>query len=134
MEDEHFFLFVGYMKEELPSAYDRNAKKVHRVLLHVKRATLQKKPRDYADVLYTRVPVEFDPLGKQLAYLVVLFGQVETSEVLLQTSFYFIDILEKEEEAQEVKKKAERGEYNSHFAKQEKLYKAEVIPVLITPN
>ena len=138
METEDHFLFVGYTTKPLPDFMDKETgKQVIAYIPVVKRATIRKPRREISEsqgLIFKRTPIEFDPMDKQMGYVVVLHTKLEDRATVIKQDFHFPVITETQEEAEEAKKRLLGGEFKDYLIKGQKLDSVEVQPILIAEN
>lgn len=118
MEEEEYFVFVGYTllyNRGVPDEDDREQERgVYDITFNVHKLSVQKYVRE-DDERFERVNVDFDPLGKQSAYLVYFTVNVTSKtngheKGLPKFAGAFLDIKEAEKFANEIN----NGKYR-HF-------------------
>jgi hypothetical protein len=135
MEDEAFFLYAAHQLKPLPRRLE-GGKEVEEYLPVIKRAGIRRPDKEspaYHGFVFKRVPIDFDPAGKQLGYIVVIHTKIEDSYVIVRDrSVYFVEITETEEEANAVKLRVEENKGSGFLEKGLKFDRVSVEPVLIS--
>lgn len=130
-EEEAFFLFAVYHNTQLRPRVDGKYD-VYDHKVEVKRATIQKICRDREE--YKRIRVDFDPLTRQLCYIVgCLYSQAD-GNVIYHALYKPIGITETEEEAVKLQEILTKIKCKSSLEKREKFEEVIITPVLITRN
>lgn len=134
MEDEAFFLFLVWASEPYEKV-DKTLGKVIRGHKHfIKRASMQKAfaPPEYGK----RIPVEFDPLMRQKCWVIYATIDHEDGGVIFRNVVKPIAITDSEQEADEIKRRAEGGEWRNFLDEERnvKLLDVHKDIVLITPR
>jgi hypothetical protein len=130
MEKEAFFLFVSYT--ELPTSKytpdDRT--EIRGFNIAVKRLSLQRKERHGERT--KRVRIDFDPVGKQLGYLVACFFSSKERGIILKDIIKFVTIVDTEEAALKLLSEIEKGSHKQYASRKETFDKVLIYPQLIT--
>ncbi len=133
MEEEAHFLFVAYQPKALPIGLECG-KEVHEHIPVIKRATIrkpQRETREWDGFTFSRVRIEFDPLGKQLGYVGVIHTRVDGPDYIQKKDVHFPFLTESETEAQELADKVKAGGFKEYLIKGQKFDRVEVAPILI---
>lgn len=134
MEQEAFFLYVAYVLKELPLKLE-GRKELREFVPIIKRAGLRRPERDtdaYVGHIFKRVPVDFDPSGKQMGFVVYIRTKVEDPYSIIKKNYHFVEITETEIEAKAVALKTEQNNGSGFLEKGQKLDAVLIEPILIS--
>lgn len=147
MESETYFLHVIYQQisplEPVPE-YDpihpNNRDYIthyhYNYILDIKRASMHRREREPENIKYSRVSIDFDPLQKQVGFVVVIHGYRDVGVERFHDVVHITHIFLSQEEADKAKKELEEGDYDHHILKDKKkketFEKVEIYAVLIT--
>jgi hypothetical protein len=130
LEAETYFLFVFWTEE--PKPYKVEGSMEYRGFDITMRRTSMQRPIRPNDK-FRRVPIDFDPLNKNLVYAVTCFFKNDSANPILTDITVPAYVVETREEADELKKKLESGGWKE-FTQQrkDKLDKVEIHPLVVT--
>lgn len=131
MEEEAYFLWSVYSNEELPYIIE-NSNEVRSHELHLKRCVLQKVESPIER--HKRVAIDFDPLGKKMCFVVIIFYESMFEGILTRDQVLFSSIFDNQKDAQEEKNSIDRGGFKNFLKTKEKFCRSEIITSLVTDD
>jgi hypothetical protein len=135
MEEEAIFLFVVYYSEHIDTRM--NKERTHEVREYknsFKRAVLKREGASGEVEKHKRINIDFNPLDKNICYLVVAFFDHKEGALILSDKIGFVGIYDNEGEAAVVKNNVDNGEYKLYSQKHWEFKNSQIIPLVITKD
>jgi len=142
MEDEAFFLNVCYTLEAELSEVRVNEKTQKNYtyqgyIVRIKRATMHRREQDIGRDKISRVKIDFDALGKQVAFAVIVTGEKPCEgdpSMVVGDVVRACGVFLEQEKAEQLRNEIELANGKGFLVKKEKFDRVFVEPVLISQN
>jgi hypothetical protein len=129
LEEEAMFVWVTYEAEMLPDRYGPNGLDILREYrINIKRASMQKPINGEHS---KRIHVDFDPLSRQLCYLVGCFFNLEQPGLITKNIFRPAGVFDTDTDANIFASQVKANNGKEFIEKKEKLDRVEVHPLII---
>jgi hypothetical protein len=113
VETEQLFLFLIYLatnKHKVEKGVD-----VYYYNTEIKRASMQR--RLIGDEQYERVPIEFDPMGENLCYVVGMISNMDDRGIIMKNKYEPLEIFLHKAEADQACAKIKETKGKGHLSK-----------------